>query len=446
MLFLISSAAIASDIENQGHKSGDPVPDTLKAAIETAIRNRPETGIGIEQIKLEDAKYREKKGAFLPTADLFASTQYLANYDDYTGLSIFSHIDGHEVAATIERTAPTFQNGTGIEAGLNLYAGGRDTAGVEEARGRISSKEAENRILERKVILMVSRAYWELFKAQTALKSAEEELNFSRRALNVAEEQLKSSRISKIDRETSFLDVTEKETAAEDCRLAVFSRFSAYLCALGLSGKNEKSGYGYGIPDLEESPVANEYISDKERPEISRLRSDISSADARKKQADSDSHPKIDLFAKYQLNGRDDSYMASFKDIGSDNLVLGIKLTSNIFDGFRTTERQRAATSEARIARLRLELKEKEINELTINNNERFEKARNSLSLSVKRLELMEAQEKIAAVRLKNGQCSDLEHSRAKLEKNRAFNNVKLNRINVLLAKLAIDLDSPDYQ
>lgn len=66
----------------------------------------------------------------------------------------------------------------------------------------------------------------------------------------------------------------------------------------------KKSGYGYGIPDLEESPVANEYISDKERPEISRLRSDISSADARKKQADSDSHPKIDLFAKYQLNGR----------------------------------------------------------------------------------------------------------------------------------------------
>lgn len=418
------------------------LPVTLKAAIDMAINNRPEVKIGKEQIRLEESRYREREGLFLPTADLSAFTQYLRNYDDYTGLDIISQLDGHEVAATIERTVPTFQIGAGVEVGYNIYSGGRDSAAINEAKGRVASSEAGKKVAERKVTLMVSKAFWELRKAQINSGIAAIELEYSRSALLVSDSQLKSSRIPSIERDTQALEVREKETALADCRSVLASCFSTYLNALGISGKVEISAGQ--IPalkvDSDQLPVKDE----GERPEISRLKADMVAANARKAIAAADNFPKLDFFAKYQLTGRDDSYFHSGQDIKSDNLVVGVKLTSNIFDGFRTTERQRAAKAEANISKLKLELKEKEIAEICQNHSENLERAKNGLSLSMQRLELKKAQEKLSVAKLKAGHCSDLEYRKTRLEMDKASENVNIDKINVAVARINLVLDSSD--
>ena len=157
--------------------------------------------------------------------------------------------------------------------------------------------------------------------------------------------------------------------------------------------------------------------------------------------AESYHYPTVDFFAKYALIGRDsNSYFDSWGDMRSEDYIVGIKLTLNLFNGMKTEERISQAKAEVRVKQLQLEAKEREITQATDEKKMELETAKDQLALAMERKKLQEAREKAAESKYQSGRTSELAYRQEVVDAENALDEVVIARINMVLAKNALTL------
>jgi outer membrane protein TolC len=434
IMLLVSAAEAAGALRTH-------IPVSLVEATDLAIKERPEFQLELEKGKIARSKVREAKGSFLPTLDFQASSYYINNYDTFAGVEIMARIYNQNVHVNVTKDVPPYQLDSELDFSYNLFAGGRDRALYAEALNNLESERQREGSALRKIRLDVANAYWELKKARIQYVIARRESDVVRLEMKVAETKHQLHRISEVDYDAVVLKDREKEIAARTADRDCLRAFSSYLHALGIPEEHPPASSDQ-IPELLDNPGSDpSYVAESSsHPDIERLKSDLLAASERERAAKAENYPKVDFFAKYSTVGRNsDYYLDSWRDYHSDYFMIGLKVTFNLFNGFKTEERANQANAEIRVKKLELEKKKRDLAEAEDARGKALDTANDQLSLAMERSRLEEAREKAARSQLQTGRLSELEYRQKAVEAENAADRVTMARIDVALARNALE-------
>ncbi len=299
----------------------------------------------------------------------------------------------------------------------------------------------------RKIRLEVTKAYWELKKSQVELAMAKRELALVRLELTVAATRHGFQRMSDVEYAAVKLKSREKEMSLRIADRNCLRAYGTYLHVLDLP-EDIPATSAESIPELLDDPREEKMAAEESpHPDIQKLNSEIRSADYHAAMARSLHFPSVDLFAKYSLVGRDvNSYWDSWQDAHSDFYMVGLKVTTNLFNGFRTQERIHQAEEEVRLRKLQLHQKNRELAEAERSRKTALETTLDRLELAMERQKLEESEERSARSQLESGRLSELEYRQKAVELENAGDCVMLARIDAALARAALKwmvIDAP---
>ncbi|MFH0785496.1 MAG: TolC family protein [Pseudomonadota bacterium] len=438
LVIMLANGATGGTVEDLQ----ESVPLSLAEAMEMSIKARPELSLEIEKEGIALSKVQQVQGNFLPTLDFLASNSYVKNYDTFTGIDISARVADQNISVTIDKNSPPYQLSDELSLGLNLYAGGRDRALLGEALDNLEAARHKEGATLRKVRLEVANGYWGLKKAHIQYAMAKRGLEVVRMELQVAETEHRANRRSDVEYDAVMLKVREKELALKIIDRDCLRAFRHYLHVIGMEEKGMVSS-SEQIPELTDNPdsEANIAVDLQDHPDIRRLNHEVKAASEREEAAKSENSPKIDLFAKHSFIGRDSSSLwDAWGDTQSENSLIGIKLSMNLFNGFRTQERINQAEAEVRIKRLQLVQKKREFVEAEHVRKTVLETANDELSLSLARKKLEVVREKVAGAEFQSGRISQLEFRQKVANVENAADAILLAKIDVALAGNALEL------
>src|SRR3990172_3571444 len=226
----LTTANSAQSSEN----AGIVLPAMSSEAIALAIQNRTELRIENMHVAIKETGLKIAKSAFLPTLDFLTEAHHTKLYDRFTGSTVTVDVAGQIYTADINQSTIPYQIDNVVELKYNLYSGGKDAAGLKEARANQAAAEYRKNAMVRKVILNVITAYWELRKAQIAFNIAERWKDYYLTSLDIAEVQLKAGRISALEKELSDLRLREQELVVTQSKRELAHGLKKYHHALGL--------------------------------------------------------------------------------------------------------------------------------------------------------------------------------------------------------------------
>ena len=418
------------------------VPLSLIAATEMAIKARPALSLESERAKLALSRVKQARGNFLPTLDFLASNSYVKSYDDFTGIDISARFTDQDISVTIDKNVPSYQLNDELSLAFNLYAGGRDRALLGEAVDNLQAARHQEGAMERKVRLEVARAYWGLKKAHIRYAMAKRELEVVRMEMLVAATEQRVDRRSEVEYDAVVLKGREKEVALKTIDRDCLRAFDHYLHVVGMEEKDFPPT-SEQIPLLIDEPggETNSAGGMADHPDILRLGSEVQAASQRVEAAKAENLPKLDFFARHSLIGRDsNSLWDAWGDSQSDTSTIGLKMSMNLFNGFRTEERINQAEAEVRMKRLQLVQKKRDLLEEENVRIAALEAAKDQLSLAIARKMLEETREKAAESQLQSGRISQLEYRQKVVNVENATNQVLIAKIDVILDCNALEL------
>jgi outer membrane protein TolC len=120
--------------------------------------------------------------------------------------------------------------------------------------------------------------------------------------------------------------------------------------------------------------------------------------------------------------------------------MAGLKITWNLFNGFRTKEQIMQANAEVHLKRLELIEKRRELVEAERNGKTALETASDNLDLALDRTKLEKEREKLAGSRFSSGRISELEYRQKVVDAENAVDETVMARIDMLLAYNALKL------
>ncbi len=418
------------------------LPLHLSDATAMAMKLRPELRLENEKQHQARSRVKETRGNFLPALDLTGSSSYIKNYDSFTGIDISARIAGQDVVVNVEKEVPPYLLNSELDLSYNLWAGGRDSALLGKALSRLESEKYSISIAGRKIRLEVARAYWNLKKAKLHFLMAKGAFAAAQMEMRAAEKKHQLARLSDMAYDAALLKNREKriglKTADRDC----LHSFTRYLRVLGIADDG-------GISSAEQVPALADDPDDgnngeKEasvHPELLKIKTEIQADNEQRKVALSSNYPTIDFFARYALIGRDShTYFDSWTNLQSDEYVVGIKITLNLFNGWRTEERIDQAETEVRMKQLQLQEKERQLAEAAADKKTALEEAKDQLVLAMAREKLKEAERITALSEFQAGKISELDYRQKGLAAQDAVDEVTLARIDVVLADDALNL------
>jgi adhesin transport system outer membrane protein len=435
ILLLLSATGAARE-------TGNSVPVRLAEAVSLAIKSRPEPRIELEKENIARSKVKEARGNFFPTLDFLASSHFVENFDTFTGIDISAQIADQNVLVNVTKEVPAYQLNDELSFSYNLFAGGRDTALLAEALSNLESAKHQEVSALRKIELEVTKAYWGLRKAQLQYAIANRSFEVARLELKVAETKHKVDRISEVEHHEVLLKSREKELSLKIADRDCLKAFSSYMHVLGLP-EDGMAPSSDELPGLLDEPDDEERVVGEatSHPELERIKSELRAAAEREKAARSENYPKIDFFARYSMVGRDsDYYFGSYEDARSEYYLVGLKVTLNLFNGFRTKERINQADADMRVKRLQLMQKQRDLAEAENVRKTAVETAKDELSLAIERRRLEDARRKAARSDLQCGRISELEYRQKTADSENAADKVLMARIDVALAWNALKL------
>lgn len=427
-------------------KKTSGLPATLSEAVELAIQNRTEMRMETMRVAIQETEVKIAKSAFYPTLDFLSEGTRITTYDKFSGYIVTVPVGNQIFTAAVDQAPIPYQMSNALELKYNLYAGGKDLARLEEARSNQASAEYGKDATRHKIVLDVATAYWELRKSQITSRIAERWRDYYLTSLRVAETQLKAGRISAIDKEVVHLHFQEQEVALAQAHREINDRVRKYRAALGRGGDEEAVGI-QEVPQLADDPEQQDLTLPEQdlpqHPELLRLKSEIQAAHARRKIVQSEFLPNIDFFARYAQIGRDlDSFPNAYDDLHRYYYIFGLRLTMNLFEGFKTRHQTSQATITEELARAQYAQRQQELSDAVQERSMRLAKAKDDLTLTQQRLQLSEAKERIARAQRQTGKYSELEYQKEQIAAMEEADKVLLAKIAVALERLNVLLVS----
>jgi len=388
---------------------------TLQTAISLALERNPDLQAARARIIRSEAILKEARSAFLPAVSAFA--EYMQG--DSPSTFLFKTIDQRALAPGTDFNSPGwFENyEAGIKATVNLFSGGGDLYRNKIAQEGIAVSQAERLEMENSIVSAMVEAYYSALAAKNYGAVARE-------SISTVENELRLARVRYEAGSTLKSDVLSLEVRLARAREEYLAAENALQLALaGLKNiisiaqseeifPDESCTLPEDIPSAYEPGLA---FALEHRPELQKLKQEISRAELRLKAAMAAYFPKVDLQAKYYYDSPDMDF-----DTDLENWSAAILLNWDIFDGGR----RQAGVRKARAAMEELKALEKkaasavefEVKRAFL----RFRDAEERLKVAVTGLTHAQESLRLVKIQYEGGSANVTRYLEAELDRNRA--------------------------
>lgn len=310
---------------------------TLEKALSLARSANPALGQADARMAQAKAALKESRAAFWPRVDV--SLEYLRG--DAPSAYLFKTIDARQLPPGVDFNEPgRFDNWeTGVQAHLNLYAGGRDRLRYEQAQVGLEQARSARTALANQLDATVIDTYLALLTAQTLVEIAHQSLAVVEREIELAEVRFAGGSLLRAD--LLSLQVRRAEAQSEIIRAKAHQqRLRAALAVLldrDAHAPLEIACGGFAYDPPQNYPQALERAL-AQRAELTGARQSLQSAQLGQSVARSEYRPRLDLQARLYHDDPDLAYNADRL-----NWTLGARLSWEIFSGFATSAREESA-------------------------------------------------------------------------------------------------------
>lgn len=244
-----------------------------------------------------------------------------------------------------------------LEARLNLFRGGRDS--IESSIRNLNLKIAEygQSNAFREQLNKVRKLQWQIIYNNELVSILEKEREQNTKIRSQAERRARSGVATRSDTLEFNIYDSELEENIESLKHENKILKIGLLPLLGLQTEQELQFAGILLHQHDDSLLAKDF-SGNSHPQVSSLKSEYEGYKLQKRSTDLWWAPQVDIYGGYYLYTlRDRDYLSTE---ARDDRVIGVRLTMELFDGFKSSNQATATHYQAESKRLQGQFLEKQ--------------------------------------------------------------------------------------
>lgn len=355
LLMLSNLSAAAELVPN--NPAGKVVPGelnsqsfTLDQAIDYALANNPDLQIAAERIGQAQAQLGVALSAFYPQVTARVGYQHSNNPSEVFGMIVSQRDFDANSINNINNPGYRQNFRPEIIGKLSLFRGGQDYQNKKAAELGIDAAEFERSTVRNALIEAVTATYYAYLAALEAQKVAQDSITAITSELNQTKLQYEAGTVLKSD--VLSLEVQLADAQAAEIRAANGIEIAKTSIAnlLGLSSFQAFT-VASSSPQLPEPklPASFNDLLDQamaQRPEVKAAANQVEISLRKLKSEQGAYLPKADAYVSYGQNSQSPGFNSE-----KDNVTAGVSVEMDLFSGFSTQQRVRAAERKAAEAR-----------------------------------------------------------------------------------------------
>ncbi|MGR8999632.1 MAG: TolC family protein [Gammaproteobacteria bacterium] len=323
---------------------------TLDQAIDYALANNPDMQIAIERISQAEAQLGVALSAFYPQVTARVSYEHSNNPAQVFSM-IVSQRDFNSSEITNINNPGYRQNfRPEIIGKLSLFRGGQDYHNSKAAELGIDAAEFERSSVRNALIEAVTASYYSYLASLEAQKVAQDAIKAISSELKHTKLKYEAGTVLKSDVLSLEVQLAEAQDAQIRAANGIELSKTSIANLLGLSSYQEftvassssiltKPKFTATFKDLLDKAMA-------QRPEVKAAASQVEIAQAKLNSEKGAYLPKADAYVSYGQNSQSPGFSSQ-----KDNVTAGVTVEMDLFSGFNTQQRVRAAERKAAEAR-----------------------------------------------------------------------------------------------
>lgn len=322
------------------------LPLSLDGAIAQALANNPDLSGALWRIEQTKAARKQAEARFWPQLSVY--TEYMRG--DAPSAYLFKTIDQRKLPPNANFNDPgSFENfESGVEARLNLFAGGKDVLKRRMALRETELSMMDRRRIENDLVTEVIRTYYDTLAARDFIAIAEESVTTVEEELRIMRVQYEGGAVLKSDVLSMKVRLAQarEQLVSSKNRLQLSRAALANLLGFNPDFFSQNDTVVAPSPTdsntLQANPEEAFGIALENRPELEQVRLRLEKSQLALQSAQSAYLPRIDAIAKYYHDDPDFDY-----ENDRENWTAAVLLNWDLFTGF-----SRPAATEGAEARI----------------------------------------------------------------------------------------------
>jgi outer membrane protein TolC len=355
-ILLLPNLSVAAEPVSQ-NSADKAVPErlntqsfTLDQAIDYALANNPDLQIASERIGQAEAQLGIALSAFYPQVTARVGYQHSNNPAEVFGMIVSQRDFDANSISTINDPGYRQNFRPEIIGKLSLFRGGQDYQNKKAAELGIDVAEFERSTVRNALIEAVTATYYAYLAAIEAQKVAQDSIAAITSELNQTKLQYEAGTVLKSDVLSLEVQLAEAQTAeiraangiditkASIANLLGLSSFQTFIVASSASTL-PKPKLPASFNDLLDQAIA-------QRPEVKAAANQVEISLRKLKSEQGAYLPKADAYVSYGQNSQSPGFNSE-----KDNVTAGVTVEMDLFSGFNTQQRVKAAERKAAEAR-----------------------------------------------------------------------------------------------
>jgi len=298
---------------------------SLAQVVERAAHLQPGVVVAQQGVRQAQAGILAAYTPFLPQVRLQVDAQ---DYQNRSGAPTLTLV-GSTLVAT---QGSIYSNYVSLLGSLNLFAGGRDVAGLEAARSRFRAAEASLEESRDAAVIDAMAAFSELLTAQTEVRCQERIVQLMRTSLRLMEVRYRRGAASLImlDQAQAEMSRASQNLVLAQKRLAERSSALAERIALSIPLGASLQAVG-SIPEAPMVSAADLRSALERLPTVRRAAAEVKAAEAELRSARGSFFPTVSLQGSYNwLGTAPSSFGRAIGATAANSYTLGINITQPI--------------------------------------------------------------------------------------------------------------------
>jgi outer membrane protein len=323
---------------------------TLDQAIDYALANNPDLQIATERIGQAEAQLGVALSAFYPQVTARVGYEHSNNPAQVFSM-IVSQRDFNSSDFTNINNPGYRQNfRPEIIGKLSLFRGGQDYQNSKAAELGIDAAEFERSTVRNALIEAVTATYYAYLAAQEAQKVAQDSISAISSELNQTKLQFEAGTVLKSDVLSLEVQLAEAQNAEIRAANGIEIAKTSLANLLGLSSFHEFTVASSSslLPKPTLPATFNDLLDQAmaQRPEVNAAANQVEISLRKLKSEQGAYLPKADAYVSYGQNSQSPGFNSE-----KDNVTAGVSVEMDLFSGFNTQQRVRAAERKAAEAR-----------------------------------------------------------------------------------------------
>ena len=327
-----------------------PQSFTLDQAIDYALTNNPDLQVAVERIGQAEAQLGVALSAFYPQITARVSYEHSNNPAQVFSMIVAQRDFNANAFANINNPGYRQNFRPEIIGKLSLFRGGQDYQNSKAAELGIDAAEYERSTVRNALIEAVTATYYAYLAALEAQKVAQDAIAAITSELTQTKRQYEAGTVLKSD--VLSLDVQLAEAQAADIRAAngidIAKTSLANLLGLASLQPFTVASSASLLPEPTLPASFNGLLDQAlaQRPEVKAAASQVEISLRKLKSEQGAYLPKADAYVSYGQNSQSPGFSSA-----KDNVTAGVTVEMDLFSGFNTQQRVRAAERKAAEAR-----------------------------------------------------------------------------------------------